>query len=566
LLRIFSNFSFFKLALIMLFASITLPANSLSLPFEAKSPSASGSFLAGQQAFKDLRTKQAARFFLDASESDWDNIAIVQNAFIALVADGRIEDAAAIAQHLIELNPNHEIARLLLGTIAIKERRYTSAINQLNKVETGNYTAISAIILKAWALVGEKNFPASQPLIDELSKAGLDDFLIFHKTLMADVAGNRNLALQYAARAYKNDKYVSKTVETYARILANSSRFEEALAIIDAYKNEGLGHPIINDIEEDIIANIRPGKIASNVQMGAAEMYHSIGVALANEGRTRIAMSFFRLGLYLNPKAQSITMALAKLLEKAYLYDEANAIYNSLDISSVLKNKANVNIALNLNASGAREEAIRKLSNIVATQPDNLDAVSVLGDFYRYEEQYKDAIKAYTKALKIVDGNRPQDWRFYYVRGIAYERSDNWKKAETDFLKALKLNPGQPQVLNYLGYTWVDKGMKLKPALKLIRQAVEESHNDGYIVDSLGWAYYKLNRIKQAVETLEQAVSLLPNDPEINDHLGDAYWKAGRKLEATFQWKIAIDVDEKGDVTLRSEEKLKDPIEYFKNQ
>jgi Flp pilus assembly protein TadD len=221
-----------------------------------------------------------------------------------------------------------------------------------------------------------------------------------------------------------------------------------------------------------------------------------------------------------------------------------------------MKSTAVVRVATNLDAMGDRPEAIRRLSNIVATRPDDLDAVSVLGDILRYDEQYEKATEAYGKAIELSGGNRPADWRFYYVRGIAYERSKQWELAEADFLKALELNPDQPQVLNYLGYSWVDQGMNLKPALEMIEKAVKAQPQDGYIVDSLGWAFYRLGRIDEAVDVLEDAVQLRPNDPEINDHLGDAYWTAGRVQEARFQWKIAIDVDEDGNVTERATRKL----------
>ena len=221
-----------------------------------------------------------------------------------------------------------------------------------------------------------------------------------------------------------------------------------------------------------------------------------------------------------------------------------------------MKATAVVRVAQNLDATGNRAEALRRLGNIVNSRPDDLDAVSVLGDLLRYDEQYVAAADAYTDALALTGGDSPSDWRFYYVRGIAYERAKEWPKAEADFLKALELNPDQPAVLNYLGYSWIDQDMHLKKALEMIEKAVEAQPQDGYIVDSLGWAFYKLGRIDEAVQTLEQAVLLRPNDAEINDHLGDAYWKAGRKLEARFQWNVAASVDEVGNVKERVAPKL----------
>ncbi|HTN63418.1 MAG TPA: tetratricopeptide repeat protein, partial [Devosia sp.] len=251
-----------------------------------------------------------------------------------------------------------------------------------------------------------------------------------------------------------------------------------------------------------------------------------------------------------------ISLALGQLLDQASQNKAANVVYDGIPATSPMKPTAVVRFAQNLDTMGDRPEALRRLGNIVATRPNDLDAVSVLGDLLRYDAQYGKAIDAYTKALAISGGEKPADWRFYYVRGIAYERAKEWPEAEADFLKALKLNPDQPQVLNYLGYSWIDQDMHLKQALEMIQKAVAAMPQDGYIVDSLGWAFYKLGRVGEAVSTLEQAVQLLPNDPEINDHLGDAYWKAGRELEARFQWRIAASVDTVGNVKDRTVPKL----------
>ncbi|MFN4209200.1 MAG: tetratricopeptide repeat protein, partial [Devosia sp.] len=269
---------------------------------------------------------------------------------------------------------------------------------------------------------------------------------------------------------------------------------------------------------------------------------------------------FLRMGLYLDPSADVIALALGQLLDSANQHDAANAIYDAVPVTSPMKPTAVVRIAQNLDVKGDRPEALRRLGNIVTSRPGDLDAVSVLGDLLRYDEQYLEAAEAYSKALALTGGDSPADWRFYYVRGIAYERAKQWPKAEADFLKALELNPDQPAVLNYLGYSWIDQDMNLEPALEMIEKAVEAQPQDGYIVDSLGWAFYKLGRIEEAVKTLEHAVLLRPNDAEINDHLGDAYWKAGRKLEARFQWNVAASVDETGNVKERVAAKLADGL------
>ncbi|WP_449396614.1 tetratricopeptide repeat protein [Devosia riboflavina] len=523
-------------------------------------PSATGSYLAGRQALEELRTGEAARYFNEAAQSDWDNPVLVERSFIAFAANGQIGQSAQVAKRLKELVGQNELAELVIATEALKERRYGAAGTALETISQDTFTGITASILRAWALVGDKRYEEADAILAKLGDTGLEDFLVFHRALMAEVAGEKAKALELAAQAFENEPYVARMVEVYSRMLANEGRFDEAAEVIATFEDQGLTHPLVTVVKEAVEAKRRPGVFATNVQLGAAEMFHGIGVALSRDGSKDLALVFLRLGHYLDPNADVIGLAAGLLLDSEGQHDAANAIYDGVASSSPMKPTAVVRVAQNLDAMGDRAEALRRLRNIVATRPEDLDAVSVLGDLLRYDEQYVEAADAYTKALEITGGDSPADWRFYYVRGIANERAKLWPAAEADFLKALKLNPDQPSVLNYLGYSWIDMDMNLDEALGMIEKAVEAQPQDGYVVDSLGWAFYKLGRIDEAVETLERAVMLRPNDAEINDHLGDAYWKAGRRLEAQFQWKVAKSVDEVGNVAERVGPKLTDGL------
>ncbi|MET0435863.1 MAG: tetratricopeptide repeat protein [Devosia sp.] len=523
-------------------------------------PSATGSYLAGRQALEELRTGEAARYFNEAAQSDWDNPVLVERSFIAFAANGQIGQSAQVAKRLKELVGQNELAELVIATEALKERRYGAAGTALETISQDTFTGITASILRAWALVGDKRYEEADAILAKLGDTGLEDFLVFHRALMAEVAGEKAKALELAAQAFENEPYVARMVEVYSRMLANEGRFDEAAEVIATFEDQGLTHPLVTVVKEAVEAKRRPGVFATNVQLGAAEMFHGIGVALSRDGSKDLALVFLRLGHYLDPNADVIGLAAGLLLDSEGQHDAANAIYDGVASSSPMKPTAVVRVAQNLDAMGDRAEALRRLRNIVATRPEDLDAVSVLGDLLRYDEQYVEAVDAYTKALEITGGDSPADWRFYYVRGIANERAKLWPAAEADFLKALELNPDQPSVLNYLGYSWIDMDMNLDEALGMIEKAVEAQPQDGYVVDSLGWAFYKLGRIDEAVETLERAVMLRPNDAEINDHLGDAYWKAGRRLEAQFQWKVAKSVDEVGNVAERVGPKLTDGL------
>ena len=516
-----------------------------------------GNYLAGREALQDLRTADAASFFREASDADWDNPIIIERSFVAFAANGQIEDAARVAGHLIELTGPNDLANLVIGTEALKQRRYAAAAKQLENSGGDTFAGITGGILRAWALSAEGKIDDANQELDKIAAGGLEDFLVFHRALMADVAGRTSEALEFGKKAYDADPYVARIVEAYSRMLGNAGRFDEAEAVIAKFDAAGLDHPLVDAVKLAIDKKQRPGVFAVDVQGGAAEMFHSMGVALAREGGPDITALFLQLGMYLDPNADAIDLVYGQLLDDAGQHDEANAIYDQLSPRSVMKPMAVVRVAQNLDAMGDRDEALRRLASIVASNPNDVEALSVLGDLQRTAQKFDEAAATYTRALTVAGGEAPGDWRFYYVRGISYERGKRWDQAEADFKKALLLNPDQPQVLNYLGYSWVDQGINLMPALEMIQRAVDASPNDGYIVDSLGWAYFRLGRFDEAVTMLEKAVQMRSTDPEINDHLGDAYWRAGRELEARFQWNIASAVDEPdGDVRARVKLKL----------
>jgi tetratricopeptide (TPR) repeat protein len=546
----------YRSLLVLALALATGTAGNAATTFDAKRPSLTGSFLAGQQAFSDLRMAEAARYFRDASEVDWDNAIIVERAFLAYAANGEIGQAVLAAQHLLQLQPENELARLVIATDAVKQRRYSAAAAELEKLGSGSFAGITGGILRAWAFAGDKELDQAYKVLDQIGRDGLGDFLVFHRALMADIAGDSAKAIEFAARAHEVDPLVARIVEAYARMLGNAGRFDEASEIIGRFETEGLAHPLVDIVKTSIDAKQRPGLFATSVQSGAAEMFHGIGVALARDRSVDLAMVFLQLGRHLDPSADVISLVIGQLLDARGQHEAANAIYDEVPATSPMKPTAVVRVAENLDALGNREEALRRLSNIVRANPGDVDAMSVLGDLQRTDERYLEAAETYTRAIEVAGGEKPGNWRFYYVRGIAYERAKEWPKAESDFLRALELRPDQPQVLNYLGYSWVDQGINLEPALEMIEKAVAAAPNDGYIVDSLGWAFYRMGRYEDAVEALEKAVQLRSNDPEINDHLGDAYWKTGRKLEAKFQWTVASHVDEEGNVKERVAPKL----------
>ena len=233
---------------------------------------------------------------------------------------------------------------------------------------------------------------------------------------------------------------------------------------------------------------------------------------------------------------------LAEAYGKLKQSDSAIEIYDQVPKSSSLRVASEIRVALLYAAMGKADKSAKQLRGIVKQHPDNVDAVSALADVLRSQKKFQESADAYTRVLALTAPDDKSRWAIYYFRGVDYERAKEWSKAEPDLKEALNLYPEQPMVLNYLGYSWVDQGVHLDEAFKMLRRAVELEPEDGYIVNSLGWAYYKLGRYDEAVKYLERAVDLKPGDPTINEHLGDAYWRVGRKLDAGFQWNHARDL------------------------
>ena len=217
-------------------------------------------------------------------------------------------------------------------------------------------------------------------------------------------------------------------------------------------------------------------------------------------------------------------------------------------------------MAANLDSLNRADEAEKHLNALIKEHPDDLEAIMALGNVLRSHKKFTECVDAYSRGVATLTQPDKSNWMLFYFRGICYERSHQWPKAEADLKKALELFPDQPHVLNYLGYSWIDQGVNLDEGMEMINKAVQQRPDDGYIVDSLGWAYYRLGNYEESVKKLERAIELKPEDPTINDHLGDAYWRVGRVLEAKFQWAHARDLKPEPEDLPKIEAKLKDGL------
>jgi tetratricopeptide (TPR) repeat protein len=292
-------------------------------------------------------------------------------------------------------------------------------------------------------------------------------------------------------------------------------------------------------------------------QEGAAEALYGLGSALGRRGDDDPGLVYLQLALYLQPNHSLALLSLADIYEQLKKPQLAIKIYEQMPQDSPLRRNAEIQLASNLDTLERSDEAKKRLEKLIAERPNDLEAIMALGNIMRVRKQYGDCAKTYTRGISTIANPEKPNWTIFYFRGICYERDKQWDKGEADLKMALKLFPDQPHVLNYLGYSWIDQGINLDDGMRMIKRAVEQRPEDGYIVDSLGWVYYRLGDYNEALKHLERAVELKPDDPTINDHLGDVYWRLDRKLEAIFQWNHARDLKPEPDEMTKILQKLK---------
>ncbi len=514
---------------------------NFSAPFEV-SDSPAGNYLAALVAGADHDTNAAATFSREALRFDPRNQQLIERAFVAALSNGNMLDGFTLADRLIARDPTNGLAHLALGVRALKTKQYALARAQLAKSGPSQQRDVTATLLTAWSYVGSDDEKKALEACDRLRDDNFVVFRDFHAGLIADAMGDAVQAGKRLSAAYGNDKNTLRLSDAYGSYLSRHGDAAGAMQVYGDFNNVLPNHPII----EAEVADLKAGKtlepLVKSADQGAAEVLYGLGSAGGRQGDEVAAMVYLRLALYLAPKNGLTTITLADIYDRLKQNEEAIAVYETVPAGSVLRTTADIQIAQLLENLDKKEESQKYLQQIVAEHPDNEDALTALGNAQRVEKKYSEAAATYTKALSISKKPEKVEWPLYYFRGISYERDKHWDKAVEDFRKALAVFPEQPLVLNYLGYSWVDRGENLEEAFKMLHKAVELRASDGYIVDSLGWAYFKLGKYDEAVKELERAIDLKPGDPTINDHLGDAYWRTGRKLEAHFQWNHARDL------------------------
>ena len=524
-----------------------------------------GAYLAGAAAMQNFDFAAAAFYYDEALTYDPQNTDLQRELLVAYLNNGQFEQSLPLAQQLMDVQSVERISRLVLGVDAIRNRRFNDAQTLLILTQQNDIERLLTGIIRAWASFGSGNIDLALEKIDDLSgPAWFDLFKSYHGALVADAAGRSDEARRRYEDAVNDATGGSaspltylRLVETYAGFLLQNGEIDAANEIIARGIAIAPNNPVLLSLSKGLSTNTEVLRIKDSAS-GTAEILLNIGSAINREGAETFATIYLELASVARANEAQTLFELGTIADRLKLTEKAINLYKQIPENSSLFRTAALQQGLALSLLDRNEEAIETLQELVRQNPDDYSGYIALGGVLATERRYEEAIILYTQALEELDATEPNFWPIHYRLGIAFERTKQWPKAEERFKYALTLSPDQADILNYLGYSWVDMNINLDEGMAMIEKAVQLRPRDGYILDSLGWAQYRLGQFESAIESLERATDLRPRDPTINDHLGDAYWRIGRKLEAAFQWSQVLEMEDNDDINMDNvREKLK---------
>ncbi len=500
-----------------------------------------GKYLAGRYAGSMNDTSVAASYFSAALVEDPQNLALLRRTFMLKISDGRFDEAVPLARRLLAAGVGEGTAELVVALDAVDNGNWQAARATLANVKGTGANALAGPVLTAWTLAAEGKTDEALKALDQLNDKSYAAFGDFQRALIAEAGGRSDVA-EPAYRALMGGAAGNwvRSVEAYGGFLERAGRKSDAKAVYDDYLARSPGNPVIRAANARLAGGQVPALLVTTPREGMAEVLYGAASVLTQDNARDAALLYLRLALHERPGFPLGVSLLADVLEQDGKWALSVETLKSIEADPVLGWNARQRSALALDRLDRTDEAVALLGKMAEERPGDAEVVITLADLLRERNRFGEAIAAYDKAIAASGTLEQRHWVLFFARGVANERTQRWEAAEADFKKALELSPDQASVLNYLAYSWVEQGKKLPEAQQMIERAVTMKPDDGYIVDSLGWVFYRQGRFTEAVSTLERAVLLKPEDPIINDHLGDAYWQIGRRIEARFQWRHAL--------------------------
>ena len=526
-------------------------------------PGLAGAYLSARQA-RDHNDFQAVteylRRLIAAAPGD---LGLREDMIVSAFSAGDVNDAVANANEMVALDPQSRAAALVLMAQAFQQQDYAAALQSADGV---NVHVLTNGVARAFALLGQGSMADALAALDQVGQdEGMRDFALYCRALALALVGDAEgaLALIEDPNSAVADSLNRRGFIVYAQLLGQAERFDQALALLAQIFPGSTDPVVLRMIDAYSRQQALPFDVITSPADAMAEVFAVMANAMRAAQNTHDALVYGQAAAWVNPRLSDAVLLIAQVFQQLEQPDLALEAYARIPQDDVFTMAAQIGRAAVLEDTGAVDEAQSTLTTLAADNPQSFAALLVLGDFLRRNGQNAAAVDAYSDGIAAMTaaGVEP-GWTTFFSRAVAFERTGQWPQAEADFRAALAIDPDQPTVLNYLGYSLVERGENLDEALPMIERAVAGDPDSGAIVDSLAWALFRLGRYDEAVAPMERALQLLPADAILNDHLGDVYWAVGRQREARFHWHRALSFGENPDLDAdRVRRKLQDGLD-----
>ncbi|MFD2204314.1 tetratricopeptide repeat protein [Kiloniella antarctica] len=507
--------------------------------------SPSGTYLAGLVAGHSRDYSIAADLMLHALEASPEDPQLLARSFLLTASVGRDQEAIDLAKRLLVVSPDQALAHLILLIDAVKREDWDEAQSRNEAAPNVGVNTVLQPMFSAWTDLAKGNLDKALEKLEPLSKKdGFKTLYGIQIALLKDLGGRPGDAKDdYLTLLSSTEQPTLRQVNIVADFLNRQGDQEAAKGLLETYLQTNPENAIAIHALEQLGAEKGLERVISKPGDAFAEILFGFASLHAQEKAYDTGLVYANQALRLRPEYEEAKILVGEIMQTQGRSRDAINLYKTIPLQSPYAWTVGLRIADEMDVLGLEAETLETLDQLTTLRPERFEPYLRKGNLLRASEKFDASAKAYEQAINRIDAQDARFWTLFYFRGISFERTKQWPKAEADFLKALELSPDQPHVLNYLAYSWVEQNKNLSESEQMLIKAVELRPEDGYIVDSLGWVYYQLGKYENAVEYLERAIELKAEDPVINDHLGDAYWRVGRYHEARFQWRRALSFD-----------------------
>ena len=523
-----------------------------------------GNYLAGRVAHIRQDYENASKYYVKSIEKGLNNEEILGRTYIILASQGKIEEAVKYANIARSQGDKNNFIDVINAVYEFKNKNYAVAREYLEPIGEKTYKKLITPLFNAWSYVGENDYKQAISSLEILkTEEDIETVYNLHAGMISEYFDYKDIAEKHYTHVINNKKedISFRALQIISNFMVRNGKKQEALSLISKYYGASNIKEMLASLNQKVKeSNSSTDRLIKNPNIGVGEVFLEIALLFKSVPvGYDYAQMYMSISEYFNPKNDVAKIAMADIFEERSMYKYANKYYDSIKKNSEMYYPAQIKKADNLFTEKKYDEAASVLKRLLKKNPKNFQILFNLADILRVNNNQIEAIKYYNDAIDSIFYETEKYWPVYYALAVSYDKNDEWEKAEQTLQKALDLSNRHPQVLNYLGYSWLKNNVNIDKAVSFIIEAYEKEPNDGIIMDSLGWVYFKTGDYEKAIIYLEKASELNPSNAIITDHLGDAYWLGGRKNEAIFQWKQALNQKEEGDELNRK--KVKNKIE-----